>query len=527
MMEITYIEMQDLPKMAWGAIIEKDTLDLVVYHGKNVETQKEFFVEGAWEGDFTEGRFDQANFFNGTGGRKKQETLLFVTPTHTLSRLNSIYLEDQLIVSNSMAFALYLAQTGLDPQYMGYEKDLNSILKGLSRYKEWISLKEGKKLYLHYYTNLVVGKDLSITKEKKSAMPPFENFTHYRLLLSQTFNQFVQNAKHSLRRVDYGIVTTISNGYDSAAGAVIAKEAGCDTALTFDRPVHYAADSGVKIAQQMGYSSVITKDASTYLSNEQLKEAEFVSTGELGSGVVYVSFEEEMSDNIVVFGENGDEFWGKNRPDANEDFCFEDNVMSGVSLIEHRLRVGYIFTPMPTFAGVQWESLYRLSNSPEMAPYSIGGTYDRPIPRRIIEDAGVPREAFGKEKIGAGINYRYDTFSHLKKRMSKKAFASYQEYYKMHRTMDSNYWKSWGRYLWDSKNVYLYVVLRTIGIETRLKLPSVENVPNPGAPAYLIHWGIEEVQKRYQAVFEKEHNTNFLSQSVRTSQYKSQEVVEL
>lgn len=508
-MKISYIEMHQLPKMAWGAIVEKDSLHVTVYHGKNVETQKDFFVEGAWEGAFAKGRFDQADFFNGSGGRIKQKKykrmFMFSTASHTLDRLHTVRLKNKLIVSNSMPFALHLAHARLNSRYLDYEKDLNSILKGIYRYKDWIPLKGQKKLYLHYYCNLVIDKHLNIEKEKKMEIAPFEHYEHYRQVLSCTLKQFIENAKDPLRKQPYGIVTTISNGYDSAACAVLAKEAGCDTALSFDRPEHYAEDCGLSIAQQLGYSSIILKDAQKYLDNEQLIETEFVSTGELGSGVVYTSFEEEMADNIVIFGEEGDEFWGKDRSDANDEFRFPDDVMAGVSMIEHRLRVGYIFTPLPTFGGVQWKSLWKLSNSPEMQPYSIGGSYDRPIPRRIVETAGIPREAFGMNKKGVEINYRYDSFSRLKERMSKASFHSYQQYYKHYRKFDREHFQRWLRYLFDTKNVYLHVALRKLGIESNLTMPNAESETNPGAPAYLIHWGVQEMQKRYRNAFERKY----------------------
>ena len=35
-----------------------------------------------------------------------------------------------------------------------------------------------------------------------------------------------------------------------------------------------------------------------------------------------------------------------------------------------------------------------------MRPWSVGGGYDRPIPRRIAEEAGVPRQHFGQRKMG-------------------------------------------------------------------------------------------------------------------------------
>ena len=40
-----------------------------------------------------------------------------------------------------------------------------------------------------------------------------------------------------------------------------------------------------------------------------------------------------------------------------------------------------------------------------MLPWKLGtGSYDRPIARRIAEEAGVPRAAFGQHKLGAGLS---------------------------------------------------------------------------------------------------------------------------
>jgi hypothetical protein len=33
-----------------------------------------------------------------------------------------------------------------------------------------------------------------------------------------------------------------------------------------------------------------------------------------------------------------------------------------------------------------------------MRPWRVGGNYDRPIPRRLVEEAGVPRRAYAREK---------------------------------------------------------------------------------------------------------------------------------
>lgn len=41
-----------------------------------------------------------------------------------------------------------------------------------------------------------------------------------------------------------------------------------------------------------------------------------------------------------------------------------------------------------------------MSMSAEMTPWSVGGHYDRPIARRIIEEAGVERGQFANRKFG-------------------------------------------------------------------------------------------------------------------------------
>jgi hypothetical protein len=56
-----------------------------------------------------------------------------------------------------------------------------------------------------------------------------------------------------------------------------------------------------------------------------------------------------------------------------------------------------------------------------MKKWQLNNNYDRPIPRRIIEEAGVPRELFGLNKHGAGFIYKYDWLKIIKTRMSKAA----------------------------------------------------------------------------------------------------------
>jgi hypothetical protein len=43
-------------------------------------------------------------------------------------------------------------------------------------------------------------------------------------------------------------------------------------------------------------------------------------------------------------------------------------------------------------------AVIRISGMEEMLPFSLGTVYDRPICRRIVEEAGIPRSWFGSWK---------------------------------------------------------------------------------------------------------------------------------
>jgi len=60
--------------------------------------------------------------------------------------------------------------------------------------------------------------------------------------------------------------------------------------------------------------------------------------------------------------------------------------------------LGFAHAPIPFVGGLFPDPIVGISNSPEMGPYSVGGSYDRPIPRRIVEDVGVDRRSFGRAK---------------------------------------------------------------------------------------------------------------------------------
>ena len=386
----------------------------------------------------------------------------------------------------------------LDSNYLSYEIDFNSILKGINEYTQNLPLDEENSVQLHYYCNMYINNNFELVESSKKKMSSFNNYQDYELSLIESLKKIKLNAQSSDRKQRYGLITTISKGYDAAACAAIAKEIGCNSVVSFDSPEAYAKDCGEDIAKKLGYENIFTKNADNYLNNRNLVESEFLSSGELGTGIVFTAFEQEFKGNIVFMGDRGDKIWDKNSSDVNNEFRFVNEIFSGTSMIEDRLRVGYILMPMPLYGASQWPSINSISNSLDMEDYSIGGNYDRPIPRRILESRGVGREMFGIEKKGAGFNYRFDNLNRIKKRMSKKSFESFYDFYNSNKRYSINIIKTWSKFIWSNKSLYIRYVLNRVGIKFKARTLSADSSSNPGASSYLFNWGIDETIKKYE-----------------------------
>jgi hypothetical protein len=122
---------------------------------------------------------------------------------------------------------------------------------------------------------------------------------------------------------------------------------------------------------------------------------EFFATGMQGEDIVYSKLGGLVRGRLLITGFHGDKLWN---PWIAPNAVFKRGDISGSSLGEFRLLRDFIHLPLP-FAGAQRHGdLARIGRSAEMRSYSVGGPYDRPIPRRIAEQAGVPRAAFGQLK---------------------------------------------------------------------------------------------------------------------------------
>ncbi len=498
-MKLEYERIKKLPPLAWIADIKGETANIIC--GENVECNNRFFVEGAWSGEFQSGNFIESDWFCGTGGICTVDGITFSTPSHVTSGLFSSKLLGEVggvLVSNSLHLLCVYAGFHLDSQYVKYEADFNTVIYGVEQYKRNIfalnQSNEPVEVNVHYFRTIHISNNGNVVVDQRKKSEPFENFDAYYHRLTGAIELMVANAQDDARRQKYGLVTTISKGYDAPCCAVIAHKYGCNAAVTFNATGKYEEDSGIEIARMLGYQNIIERDADAYLKRSDLAEAEIISSGELGSDMCFITFDDAFRNNMVFLGFRGDLIWARKDDICNDNFTFND-ANSHLGASERRLWIGYISVPMPLFGASTWTSIQKISQSLEMSKWSIGDDYDRPIPRRICEEAGLRRDMFGIKKHGAGINLRYDWGGRAKTRLSQTASKSFTKYVQVNR--------KWHpvqliRYLWEAKFVYL----RRLGIRIKDNSTILEKsqFANATLTRYIFPWASEVVQERYKKI---------------------------
>lgn len=497
-LEFNYIEQAHLPQLSWCVEITKEQNQANVYHGSGIEVFEDYFFEGVWEGEVAKADFDESFFFLGSGAKIINGKILFSTPGHVIERLYAVQKNDSYYVSNSLSFTLSISKTEIDKSIYNYEQLFNSILKGVNQYVSEIPLLANETLELFYLKNFIIDATLNVTISGKNELASFKDFSDYKQAILDYLNKIAENAKSGLRKKKLSLKSTISTGYDAAACAALAKQVGCNEVLTFNAPNKYKNDDGTILANQLGFKKITYANANTYLENKSLVEAEYLSSGELGASIVFSAFEEEFKNAIVLMGQRGDKLWEKNYPNVNNELRFYNSLFPATAQIESRLRVGYIIFPLPLFGATQWVSIAKISHSKELENYSVGGNYDRPIPRKLVEDAGGQRNSFGIKKKGAGFNYRYDNLHRIKKRMAPHSFKHFLEYRKKHIKYPPKRRIQQLKFLWSTKNSYFNYLLLKLGLRIKVKPITADDMSNPGAPLDLFFWAVDVMKKQYQ-----------------------------
>jgi hypothetical protein len=383
-----------LPPMAWLA--ECTASGVTLYHGEGVEAGPSFVFEGAWAGPF--GRQDLASAATvvGSGAARTDDGLLFVSPSHTLEGLYHQIGDGCFTISNSLVFLL--ERLGATPVYDPHGgRRLASAVLGIDHYARRLIVTDRGPVERLLHGNLRWRPDGRTERLRKPVTAPFPDYRAYRDSLRGELAAIFSNAADPARGRRYRPVSTCSSGYDSTACLVLGRELGCDRAVTLTTARGGEDDSGAEIAALLGVE-LQSFERMARATPEQM--AEFVASGMGGEDVIYAAFGSAVAGSVLLTGFHGDKVWSR---DAKPNAVLARGDISGSSMGEFRLRTGFVHVPVPFIGALRHAAIAAISNSAEMAPWAIGGSYDRPIPRRIAEEAGVPRSAFGMTKKAASM----------------------------------------------------------------------------------------------------------------------------
>lgn len=250
--------------------------------------------------------------------------------------------------------------------------------------------------------NLTVTPE-QVAESDKPWPPDFRTFSDYAAYLAERYRRLAQNARDGSRSRPMAIYSTQSKGYDTTAANAVAKDQGIDKVFTVTKGKTrgYFADEdrgaepdddGTEICRFFGLECVsierraIERDPrAEYLFYASLPESGDLNLLEVGAHVV--------KPTVLITGCLGEIWYPESyyaaRPGRiNPDLARGD--LGNHGLTEVRLEAGCVQLAFPYIGARRRESVYRITNLDEMSPWRLGTEYDRPIARRLAEQAGLP-----------------------------------------------------------------------------------------------------------------------------------------
>ena len=362
-----------------------------------VEIHDSWFCEAVWDDSYESCGFDQTDIVFGSAGSTRDGGFTFVSSGSTNDRLQSLSTNGTTWVSNSLVCLLSSVNAALAVAYDEYYDNFESIVQGLQRYKPTLETSAGH-VRLTYFHNLRWDGQTLVEHRKPDLSRDFSTFAAYRIFLESTIEKLAANAASPERRFPYRLLATLSSGYDSPAVAAVARKAGVDEAISFANGRGGHPDDGREIGKILGIKvTLISRDA---WRSKPFVEVPFIAADAKGEDVHFAGAEEALMERVLLTGFHGSS-WSKELEPVDANIVRRDQ--SGLSLTEYRLSAGFIHVPVPFLGTRQLRDIHAIGHASEMAPWDIGGQYNRPIARRIIEESGVPRGKFAATKKAASV----------------------------------------------------------------------------------------------------------------------------
>lgn len=423
--KIHYCPIADLPKLMWLAVVRPEGKTLTVYHGPAVECRDEWLVEGVWDGDFARGEFHRSENFFGSGIRVEGERLYCSASSALVDRLFYCRQKRTILVSNSEILLLAFTNSKLDGRH-DYNVESCSILKGVQRYEKDFTIVNPQidRFYQVYHDNIVIDGE-GISFERRTRIRDIDSFEHYHALLNDVLQRLKRCYASPDRRIRLDAFTTISSGYDSTAVACLTKGIGVTTCFTAARsntvmPAwmnrRRTYDDGGPIAAALGMKTIYLNPRVSGSSDDELY---FYAVDPAKTELIFHSMAEHIEKTcqaaVVFTGYHGDKMWdcGLDPKYLNDHIVRGD--ISGLRLSEIRLKSGFIHVAVPFMFASSVASISKLTASPDMEPWRLRNSYDRPIPRRIGETAGVDRRLFGFNKKMVSTPQAFPSNAQLRK----------------------------------------------------------------------------------------------------------------
>ena len=486
---LTVRRVKKWPPLSWVCKIEREPANITVWCGAFVEQTENSIFEAVWDGTVSPIDIDKSSLVCGTGLVIRDKTITFVTSSNTVDRIWLIQTESGGWVGNSLPALLAISGSRLKDDYLSYDRNLTTIIHGIDQYVRQMPLHVGT-IEVLYFQNLVYDLKNWQRVDKNDNSPPFISFDAYYNYLLTSASLLASNASSKQRSYPVETLTTISTGYDSPTAAIIARHAGCQKALTLTRArsIFARSDSGAKIAERLNL------ECEEYESPKSItSEAEPYFWAVLGepADANFSVFKFPKTPSILFTGFNGDIIWDIHAHKRNH--LIERKDLTGLGLCEYRLKKAFFHCPVPFWGITRAKELQELSISPELKRWSMGGNYDRPICRKIIEEAGIPREWFGVKK-------KATTFSPMAERRPINRLAR-QRFEPFIRERGLPLTPHWLLHLTDMLDEE---IISRISETTNINLPRLRI--NSKAEAMTFHWAVSEVVSTYKTGLINEHD---------------------
>ncbi|WP_426527965.1 hypothetical protein [Bradyrhizobium sp. McL0615] len=424
-MKMQFSSIPAWPPLAWCAELDGNDRRLSVRHGHGVETGATWFCEGVWDRPFGDTSFADSDCFFGSGAVLLGKQLSFISSCAPMDRLYHAQVEDTWWVSNSLACLMAQMSAECDSCYATFEEESFKITYGIDDYAQTLKTTKGM-VVMTICRNLRFENDNICQVEKNHPRRSFREFEEYIALLESSLKAIAENGQSSARERKYSMLSGISTGYDSPMICALAKRAGLKEAFTFSRARGGADDDGSEIGQHLGLT--VHKVDRYAWKKCSFPEVPFVAAVGFASGVELAGVGELLHQKLYLSGCFGDEIWGVGSS-AEKIENYKRKEHTGLDISEFRLWAGFLHIPVPYIGYSGLRDILRISKSHEMKEWDVSNTpyehYSRPIPRRVVEEAGVPRKAFATEKKAATYG---DFETNLTKTTLREVYAFNQEH---------------------------------------------------------------------------------------------------